>query len=176
MPRVTIADLQNTVAKLKFELDECKALASDRAEKIKILTAEKKARDEKVLKLISDLEFLRKDFVRMEEENRQDKHAHKLRIQEIREDFQRQYNEQVQKLNIEYQEKVDALKPEKAHNERGAGRKPTLNEHMIQKIHDLRTQGLTQQEIADEIGMSKATVNRILKINYVPSDDSIINN
>lgn len=51
---------------------------------------------------------------------------------------------------------------EKKHNERGAGRKSTLVDEQLDKIKELKEQGLSYGNIAKEVELSKAYVYKLI--------------
>lgn len=69
------------------------------------------------------------------------------------------YISELQSKNRELEEKLQS-KLEKKHNERGAGRKPKLNNDLIKEIHKLKNEKLTISQIAQKLKISAGLTHK----------------
>lgn len=67
-------------------------------------------------------------------------------------------------IKDEYKLLIEILREQtKPQNERGAGRKPAINNELGEKILDMSNQGFSQRKIASELNLAVSTVNKYLQ-------------
>jgi transcriptional regulator with XRE-family HTH domain len=77
----------------------------------------------------------------------------------------------VQELKDEYQAILAEEYWKPVNNERGAGRKPKLNDELTTKVIALHKKGMTQREISIRLGVSVGLVNKACNIRNMSIDD-----
>jgi len=79
----------------------------------------------------------------------------------------------IEKLSIEnkrLKRRIDEMETQRKSTRRG--RRPIINEALIQKAWSFRNEGLSMREVAFELGVSGFTVHKILHLN-LPATDAV---
>lgn len=167
MGKATKAQLEQWNAALKKENEQLHKQMNERLEEsAEYQTLVRQLQDETNLKKLAygQLEKYRARCQRLEDE----------KIEQTREyaELQEAYNtllsvhdalkSDLDVAKVEFQEKLKQ-RNEEAHNARGAGRKPVLNDTQRDEVRQLRAEGKSLRQIAAQMGVTHTAIAKILK-------------